>query len=50
MLLMTLAFWLYAVALALWRVRSLILERESHAARVQQLPEVRARLALKGGA
>jgi heme exporter protein C len=48
MLLMTLALWLYAVAVALWRVRSGILLRESHAAWVQQLPEVRARLALRG--
>ncbi len=42
MLLMSLAMWLYAAAMALWRVRSLILVRESHAAWVQQLPEVQA--------
>ena len=42
MLLMSLAMWLYAAAIALWRVRSLILVRESHAAWVQQLPEVQA--------
>jgi heme exporter protein C len=42
MLLMSLAVWLYAAAIALWRVRSLILERDSHAAWVQQLPEVLA--------
>ena len=42
MLLMSLAFWLYTVAIALWRVRSLILVRESHALWVRQLPEVQA--------
>jgi heme exporter protein C len=42
MLLMSLAIWLYAIAIALWRVRSLILLRESHAVWVQQLPEVLA--------
>ena len=47
MLLMTLAFWLYALAMVLWRVRSSILLRESHASWVQHLPEVAARLALK---
>ncbi|PVE43674.1 heme ABC transporter permease CcmC [Limnohabitans planktonicus] len=53
MLLMSLAVWLYAAAIALWRVRSLILERDSHAAWVQQLPEVlahRAQRALRGAA
>ena len=30
MLLMSLAFWLYAIAIALYRVRSIILEREKH--------------------
>ncbi len=50
MLLMTLAFWFYAVAIALWRVRSLMLVRESHAAWVQQLPEVQARRVLRGAA
>jgi heme exporter protein C len=53
MLLMSLAVWLYAAAIALWRVRSLILQRDSHAAWVQQLPEVRAhreQRALRGAA
>jgi heme exporter protein C len=50
MLLMTLAFWLYAVAIALWRVRSLTLVRESHAAWVQQLPEVQAHRVARGAA
>ena len=53
MLLMSLAVWLYAAAIALWRVRSLILERDSHAAWVQQLPEVlahRERRAWRGAA
>ncbi len=31
MLVMALAFWLYAVAVSLWRVRVLVLERERHA-------------------
>jgi heme exporter protein C len=47
---MTLAFWLYAVAIALWRVRSLTLVRESHAAWVHQLPEVQAHRAARGAA
>jgi heme exporter protein C len=42
MLLMSLSLWLYALAISLWRVRSLILLRDSHAAWVQQLPEVQA--------
>lgn len=42
MLLMALAFWAYAIAAAMWRVRSLILERERAAAWVRQLDEVRA--------
>ena len=41
MLLMALAFWLYSIALVLYRVRTLILQRECHAAWVQDLPEVR---------
>lgn len=48
MLLMSLALWLYAAAMALWRVRSLILARDSHAAWVQQLPEVQTYRALRG--
>jgi heme exporter protein C len=31
MLLMVAAFWLYAIAMALYRVRTIILEREKHA-------------------
>jgi heme exporter protein C len=41
MLLMALAFWLYSIALVLYRVRTLILQRECHAAWVQALPEVK---------
>jgi heme exporter protein C len=48
MLLMSLALWLYAAAMALWRVRSLILARECHAAWVQHLPEVQAHRLRKG--
>jgi heme exporter protein C len=33
-------FWLYTVALVLYRVRTLILQRERHAAWVQELPEL----------
>ncbi len=50
MLLMSGAVWLYAAAIALWRVRSLILLRDSHAAWVQQLPEVQAYRALREAA
>jgi heme exporter protein C len=50
MLLMSLAIWLYAAAIALWRVRSLILVRDSHAAWVHQLPEVLTHRALRGAA
>jgi heme exporter protein C len=42
MLLMSLSLWFYALAIALCRVRSLMLVRDSHAAWVQQLPEVLA--------
>jgi heme exporter protein C len=31
MLVMALAFWMYSIAVSLWRVRVLILERERHA-------------------
>jgi heme exporter protein C len=48
MLLMSLALWLYAAAMALWRVRSLILVRDSHAAWVQQLPEVQTHISVRG--
>lgn len=37
MLVMTLAFWMYAFAISLMRVRTLILERESEASWVQEL-------------
>jgi heme exporter protein C len=42
MLLMALAFWFYTLALVLYRVRTLILQRESHVAWVRQLNEVQA--------
>ena len=41
MLLMALAFWMYAIAVSLTRVRAIILERERHAGWVQDLTEVR---------
>lgn len=40
MLLMALAFWMYSIAVALYRVRTLILERESTTKWVQSLAEV----------
>ena len=40
MLLMALAFWVYSIALVLYRVRTLILQREQHAQWVRELPEV----------
>jgi heme exporter protein C len=40
MVLMALAFWMYAIALVLYRVRTHILQREAHTAWVQALPEV----------
>ncbi len=40
MLLMGLAFWMYSSAVAFYRVRSIILERERHTLWVAQLPEV----------
>ena len=40
MLLMGLAFWMYSIAVAFYRVRSIILERERHTLWVAQLPEV----------
>ena len=42
MLLMTFAFWAYSIAVALYRVRSIILEREREARWVSRLPEVRS--------
>ncbi len=41
MLLMALAFWFYTIALVLYRVRTLILQRESHATWVHELEEVK---------
>jgi heme exporter protein C len=40
MLLMALAMWAYTLAIVCYRVRTLILERESHTDWVQALPEV----------
>ena len=37
MLLMALAFWAYSIAMALYRVRSIILQRERHSRWVQEL-------------
>jgi len=42
MLLMALCFWMYAIAVALQRLRAIILERESHAEWVRELKEVLA--------
>jgi heme exporter protein C len=42
MILMALCFWMYSIAVALRRVRAIILEREAHTDWVQQLPEVKA--------
>ena len=39
MLLMTLAFWAYSIAIAFYRVRTIILQREYDAHWVQSLPE-----------
>ena len=44
MLIMAVAFWLYAIAIALYRVRSMILMRERHAQWVADLPEIKAQL------
>ncbi|WP_456376867.1 heme ABC transporter permease [Thiolapillus sp.] len=41
MLIMTLAFWAYSIAVAMYRVRSIILEREKDTRWVSELPEVR---------
>jgi heme exporter protein C len=41
MLIMALAFWMYSIALALTRVRAIILEREAHTEWVKELPEVK---------
>jgi heme exporter protein C len=42
MLLMALAFWMYSIAVALTRVRAIILEREAHTEWVKELPEVKS--------
>ncbi len=42
MLLMALCFWMYAVAMALTRVRAIILEREAHTAWAHQVVEAAA--------
>ena len=41
MLLMALCFWMYSIAIALMRVRTIILERESHSDWVRTLEEVK---------
>jgi heme exporter protein C len=41
MLIMSLAYWMYSIAMALTRVRAIILEREAHAEWVQELEEVK---------
>ena len=41
MLIMALAYWMMAIAMVLYRVRTLILWRERHADWVRELPEVR---------
>ncbi|WP_456412646.1 heme ABC transporter permease [Thiolapillus sp.] len=41
MLIMTFAFWAYTIAVAMFRVRSIILEREKDTRWVSELPEVR---------
>jgi heme exporter protein C len=41
MLLVALAFWAYSIALVLYRVRTLILQRDSHATWVNELEEVK---------
>jgi heme exporter protein C len=42
MLVMALAYWMFSIALVLYRVRTLILSRERHTEWVRQLPEMRA--------
>ncbi len=42
MLIMALAYWMYSIAIALMRVRAIILEREAHADWVKELEEVKA--------
>jgi heme exporter protein C len=40
MLVMAFAAWFYAIAVALWRVRAIILERERGSAWIEDMPEV----------
>lgn len=42
MLIMALAFWMYSIAVALTRVRAIILEREAHTEWVKELAEVKS--------
>ncbi|MDD3352235.1 heme ABC transporter permease CcmC [Zoogloea sp.] len=42
MLIMALAFWAYTIAMALYRVRAIILERERNATWVAELPEMKS--------
>ncbi|MDR3410284.1 MAG: heme ABC transporter permease CcmC [Formivibrio sp.] len=42
MLLMALCFWMYSIAMALYRVRTIILERERHTTWVRNLQEIKA--------
>lgn len=41
MLIMTLAFWAYSIAMAMYRVRAIIVEREKDTRWVSELPEIR---------
>jgi heme exporter protein C len=41
MLIMALAYWMFSIALVLYRVRTLILSRERHTEWVRQLPEMK---------
>lgn len=40
-LIMTFAFWAYSIAVSMYRVRAIILEREKDARWVSELPEIR---------
>jgi heme exporter protein C len=42
MLVMALAAWMYSIAVALWRVRALILERERHTEWVGEVLQIEA--------
>jgi heme exporter protein C len=39
MMVMVFAFWMYSIAVALWRLRAIVLERERHAGWAQGLRE-----------